>query len=130
MTEKKILLIEDQPSSIKSAFDIANALYFENKLTFTFVPRSQDVDYSRLKDDYDLVFVDITLAKRSEMNGYGIIKKLLSENLMAMDKILIMTGNSRIEENLKENGITTKLTIIKKPLTFVSLKPVLEQHLQ
>lgn len=129
MPDKKILIIEDQADSLRSAFDIANALDFNGSLQFEYLPKSQDVNYNTLKDEYELIFVDITLAIKSEMNGFGIIKKIVDENLFDQSKLFILTGNSQVEEGLEDNGISVPIPIITKPVTFKTIGAKLKKIL-
>lgn len=126
--EKRILIIEDQKDSIESAFDFANEIGFNGELKFDYKPRSQDINYERLSD-FDLLFVDITLANKSQMNGFGIIKHIIDNTDYPLDRIVILTGNSLIKEGLKQNDIPENIEIVYKPVTFKQLIPVFQKFL-
>lgn len=130
MEEKKILIFEDEWPTIKGSFELANQFAFEGKLHFFSKPRSQDVNFASLREQFDAVFVDITLAKNSAFDGFSIIKKIIDEKLIDLNKVIVLTGNSKVEEKLKEMGIDTKvINILYKPIAFnvlaIHLKKIL-----
>lgn len=127
---KKILIIDDEQASISPAFNLANALYFQNELEFVYKPRSQDVNYERLKDEFSIVIVDITLAARSEMDGYGVLNKIISNGLFPLSRLFILTGNSQIKSELEKRGINTSIKVVQKPVTFSELQPILSECLE
>lgn len=120
MERKRILVVEDQKDSIGLAFEIMNKLYFGGTLEIEFVPRSQDIAYDRL-EEYAMIFVDITLADKSEKNGFGIIRHILDNNLYPEEKILILTGNSRVNDGIIENNIPDAIKVVYKPASFSDL---------
>lgn len=125
---KKILVIEDQYGSMKMAFELANFRKYDGKLEIKTVPRSQDVDYSGL-EEYGVIFVDLTLARLSEMNGYGVIKKILDENLYPKERLVIMSVNEYAKEGLQQNGLPTDIETIVKPVTFKFLEEFLPRYI-
>ena len=70
---KKVLVIEDEFMEVQVAFEYVNDMYLNGDLEITSVIKSQEVDFSKLSD-FDYIFLDITLAKKSHMDGYGILK--------------------------------------------------------
>ena len=92
---KKVLIIEDEYMEVQVAFEYVNSICMNSELQITNVTKSQEVDFSKLSE-YDYVFLDITLAKKSQMDGYGILKKIEKEKI-PIQKLVIMTGN-RSEE--------------------------------
>lgn len=125
----KILLIEDEIANNEGSFKLANEYKFKGKLKFIFKSKSQDISFNDL-EQYALVIVDITLAKLSEMDGYSIIKKIVDEKLYPKNKIVVMTGNNKIEEGLAEHGIdTSELSIIYKPIDYEYIANLLEAKL-
>ena len=121
---KKVLIIEDEYSEVQTAFEYVNDIYLSNDLDLKNLTKSQDVDFSKLSD-YDYIFLDITLAKKSQKDGYGILKKIEDENIQT-GKLIIMTGNNKISETLKDRGIANAYQIITKPIDFQELKNVFE----
>lgn len=121
---KKVLIIEDEYSEVQTAFEYVNDIYLSNELDLKNLTKSQDIDFSKLCD-YDYIFLDITLAKKSQKDGYGILKKIEEENI-PIRKLIIMTGNNKISETLKDRGITNVYPIITKPIDFQELKNVFE----
>lgn len=114
----KILVFEDDIQSIKGAFDFAKELEFNGNLSIRFAPKSQDVNMSDL-GNYDVIFVDITLAAKTQMDGYAILKKIKEEHLVEPFKVRVMTGNSRVEEMMENNGIPESFfKVVHKPIDF------------
>lgn len=127
--QTKILLVEDEIVNNEGAFKIANAYKFDGKLKFEFKPKSQDVNFEDLHQ-YALVIVDITLAKKSEMDGYSVVKKILDENLYPKDKLVILTGNNKVEEGLFEHGIDPNdIAIVYKPINYEGVAQFLSEKL-
>ncbi|MBD5194761.1 MAG: hypothetical protein HDS84_04780 [Bacteroidales bacterium] len=126
---KRILVIEDEVNTVKNAFKLANIRKYGGGLEIKYESRSQDINYPSLRQDFDLVFVDITLANRSLKNGYGVIKDMLANNLFPKDKIIVLTGNREILEGLKQNGLPEDLEVLPKPLSFLPLEKLLVSYL-
>ena len=59
------------------------------------------------------------------MDGYGILKKIEQEKI-SYNKLVIMTGNNKISDVLKEREILGEYEILAKPLDFKELKLILE----
>lgn len=97
---KKVLVIEDEFREVQVAFEYVNDLCLNSELEIINVAKSQDVDFTKISE-YDYVFLDITLAKKSQMDGYGILKKIERENI-PIQKLVIMTGNGKISDVLKK----------------------------
>lgn len=119
---KKVLVIEDEFREVQVAFEYVNDLCLNSKLEIINVAKSQDVDFTKISE-YDYVFLDITLAKKSQMDGYGILKKIERENI-PIQKLVIMTGNGKISDVLKERGITNDYPKLIKPLDYQELKSI------
>lgn len=119
---KKVLVIEDEFREVQVAFEYVNDLCLNSVLEIINVAKSQDVDFTKISE-YDYVFLDITLAKKSQMDGYGILKKIERENI-PIRKLVIMTGNGKISDVLKERGITNDYPKLIKPLDYQELKSI------
>lgn len=131
MEEKKILIFEDEWSTIKGSFDLANVFAFEGKLRFIAKSRSQDVNFTSWREIYDAVFIDITLAKNTEWDGFSIVKAIKDKELIDLNKVVVLTGNSKVEEKLKELGIDTNIVeILYKPIAFNVLADKLKKMLR
>lgn len=131
MNEKKILIFEDDWMSIKGSFDLANIFAFEEKLKFQRVSKSQDIQFANWRSIYCMVFVDITLAKNTAMDGYNIVKRIKDLDLFDLNKVVVMTGNSKVEDNLKSLDIDTKsLKILYKPVAFNELAEIIKDVIE
>lgn len=131
MEETKILVFEDEWNTIKGSFELANIYAFDNKLKFTVKPRSQDEPFDSWREKYSIVFVDITLAKNTQWDGFNIVKEICDRDLFDLDKVVIMTGNSKISEKLKDLGINNdKITILYKPIAFNALADQIKKILE
>lgn len=130
MNEKQILIFEDEWPTIKGSFELANIYAFNNELKFVIKTKSQNVYFSDWRDTYAAVFVDITLAKNTKLDGFNIVKKILEENLIDKNKLVVLTGNNRIEEKLKSIGVNTiGLNIVYKPVDFDFIADLLSKIL-
>ena len=117
--EKKILIFEDEWNTIKGSFDLANIYAFDGKLKFKVNARSQDEDFESWREKYSMVFVDITLAKNTQKDGFNIVKEIFDRDLFDLDKVIVMTGNSRVNEKLQEMGLDVgRIKILYKPVAF------------
>lgn len=122
---KKVLVIEDEFREVQVAFEYVNDLCLNSELEIINVAKSQDVDFTKISE-YDYVFLDITLAKKSQMDGYGILKKIERENI-PIQKLVIMTGNGKISDVLKERGITNDYPKLIKPFDYQELKSIFSE---
>lgn len=120
----KILIFENEYTYIENAFNYVNVKYFDGSLNITVFPKSQDLNPFRNIENFDHIFIDISLSKSSQLDGFGILKKIKDENLI-VKKITILTGNNNIEKKLTELNLG-KYEIITKPITFTALNKVLQ----
>ncbi len=121
---KRVLIIEDEYDEVKNAFEYVKDIFYSGEMELTNVIKSQDIPFQNL-ERYDVIFLDITLAKRSKMDGYGILKKIEQENI-SYNKLVIMTGNNKISYVLKEREILGEYEILAKPLDFKELKLIID----
>ena len=123
MKEIKILIVENEVGYIETAFDYLNDLYYDNTLDFEIVAKSQDLPSNKNLENYDIIFLDISLAKSSELDGIGILRNVENENIL-IKKLVILTGNHNIQDKLKENGLGV-YPIVTKPIDFNDLLRVI-----
>lgn len=122
MKEYKIQIFEDDWATIKGSFELANIFAFDNKLKFIVRAKSQDASFTSWREKFDAVFIDITLAKNTKLDGYNILKDIKEKDLFDLNRVAILTGNSKVIENLSEIGIeANSIKIIYKPIDFESL---------
>lgn len=129
MTTIRILVIEDMVETISGAFELAALSEFNENMKFDFKRTSQDVDYENI-NDYALVFVDIELAKGSKEDGFAVIRRVLNSGLYPLERTLILTGNTVIEEKLKENNINPDIEVVKKPVNYEDIEKVLKRKIR
>lgn len=130
MNTKTILIFEDEWNTIKGSFELANIYAFEDQLRFKVKAKSQDVSFDDLRNEYSAIFVDITLAKNTQLDGFNIIKKISDENRFDLNKVVVLTGNNKVEEKLNEMQLNTAdITIVYKPVDFEELSDVLRKVL-
>lgn len=120
----EILIIENEFTYIDTPFHYVNDVYFNNILNYTVVTKSQDIRPFNSLQDYDIVFLDISLAKSSILDGFGILKKAKEEGV-TFKKLVVLTGNHLIKEKLKENNINGDVPILTKPIDFEDLLRVI-----
>lgn len=130
MEKIKILIFEDEWNTIKGSFDLANIYAFNGCLKCIAKSRSQDIDFTSWNGEYQAVFVDITLAKNTLWDGFNIVKEIEERHLIDLHKVVVMTGNSKVEEKLNEMGIDTNVVkIMYKPIAFNALADQLRRIL-
>jgi DNA-binding LytR/AlgR family response regulator len=114
----KIAIFENEFESVKGAFDTANLLYFNEGLVITYFPSSQSASNVEMKE-FDVIFIDIDLSSKSELDGFSLINKFIETNKALIGRIVILTGNNKIQEALKARSIDYKLIqIIIKPTNY------------
>lgn len=124
---RTILIFEDDWATIKGSFELANTYEFDDKLILKQVSRSQDISYEGWRDEYAAVFVDITLAKRTQKDGYSIVKQIQDQNLFDLNKVIVLTGNGSVKEKLEVIGVdTNSVRVVYKPISFDELAEVIK----
>lgn len=116
---KKIAVFENQYHQVKIQFDVANKIFFDDKLEYHQFNSSQDYTPISNISEFNLVIIDISLSSNSDKDGFDLIEDILSQN--NPPKILILTGNSNIKENLKKRGLPD-LPILMKPIDPIDIK--------
>lgn len=70
------------------------------------------------------------MAKNTILDGFNIITEIVERDLFPLDKIIVLSGNSKVKEKLIEMGIDTKaIKVLYKPIDFEMLAKVLERVL-
>jgi DNA-binding response OmpR family regulator len=123
----KIAIVENEKREVEGAFSYLNSKYFEGGIEFRYFETSQEC----LKEDlslinYAAIIIDIHLTKKSQFDGFGLIKKLLELSPDWEDKILVLTGYHKVEEKLKDYGLPS-LPVIVKPVNFTKLLQALHR---
>ena len=114
----KILTIENEFASIQPVFNAIECLVFKENLDMKQCDKSQDIPWDSL-NTFDAIFVDISLATKSNLDGYGILKKIKKEYPSLLPKVAIITGNDKISEMLKERSLDDcDVRIFEKPLRY------------
>lgn len=120
-----ILIIENEYNSIKIAFDTANTLCFDDKLHFKNISKAQQLSGLDISS-YSVIFVDISLAANSSLDGFGIIEQIRTRNPNLIDRIVIITGNNKIKDAIKEHNLEKcNLTVLIKPVGFQEIEKTL-----
>jgi DNA-binding NtrC family response regulator len=120
-----ILIIENEYYSVKITFETANALCFEDRLRFKNISKSQDIRALNL-DDYSVIFIDISLAANSTLDGFGIIEYIRIQYPNLLNRIVIITGNNKIQDAIKAHQLESyNLTVLIKPVGFQEIENVL-----
>lgn len=115
-----ILIIENEFASIKDPIDTLAILY-NGDFHYDLVAVSQAIKWNEL-DCYDGIFVDISLAPRTEMDGFGILSKFKESYPTLLTKVAIITGNHVIKKVMKEYGFAdNEFKIFQKPLKYMDL---------
>ena len=129
---KKILIVENELSSIKAPILVLVSKYKQENeiLKYQSYVKSQDMDWEDI-ESYDALFIDLSLAAKSEMDGYSILKKIKSEYPELTKRTAIITGNGLVEESLIEKGIgKDEFKVFTKPLKYMELKNFIDRSSQ
>jgi len=116
---KRIAIFENQYNQVKIQFEVANKIFFNDTLQYTQFNSSQDYQPIENIVEFDLVIVDISLSSNSDLDGFDLITTILL--LADPPKILILTGNSNIKENLKKRQLPD-LPILMKPIDPIDIQ--------
>lgn len=114
----KLAIFENEFQSVKGAFDSANLLNFDNLFTYDVYVSTQlfSMEWTM---NYDIFIVDMDLSTKSELDGFGLIKKFTLKDELLLNKIIVLTGNNKIREVLKERNIDIKeKRILVKPISY------------
>ena len=121
---KKVLIIENEYRSIKPAIHVLVGKYREEQedLDVDVCVKSQDVKWGEI-NTYNAILVDLSLAAKSEMDGYAILNLIKSNYPALVSRTAIITGNGMVEEALKSKGIgIEEFKVFTKPLKYMLLK--------
>lgn len=114
----KILIIENEYDSILPVFNAVERLVLKQKIEKVHIDKSQNIPWNNLSS-FDAIFIDLSLATKSLLDGYGIIEKIKKQSPEVLNKIAIITGNDMVQENLKERGLSEcNIQIFEKPLHY------------
>lgn len=123
----KILTIENEFASIKPVFNAIECMVFKEALDIKQCDKSQDIPWDELYT-FDAIFVDISLATKSNLDGYGILEKIKNEYPSLLPKVAIITGNDKIREMLKERNLDDcHVRIFEKPLRYKEIAAFIKE---
>lgn len=126
---KRILIIENEFHSIKAPILVLAGKYRKenDELVYQVCVKSQDVNWDQL-DTYNAIFVDLSLAAKTEMDGYAILNKIKSEYPMQTKRTAIITGNGLVEDAMTSKGIgKDEFKVFTKPLKYMLLKKFIDE---
>lgn len=123
----KVAVFENEYDSVKGAFETSKLLDFNNELEIDVFPSSQKADFTSL-EEFSAIFVDIDLSAKSELDGFSLIQKIRTINDLLTNRIIILTGNNKIEEILKERKIFSEsIQIIIKPTNYEEISSAIKK---
>lgn len=123
----KIAVFENEYDSVKGAFDAANLIGFNNKIELINYPSSQSADFGII-NEYRIIFIDIDLSAKSDLDGFGLLQKIKNLDAGLIKRIVILTGNNKIEESLKERGIySNQIKILIKPVDYTEIITIINK---
>lgn len=117
----EIAIFENEFDTLEVAFKYLNKKFYDKKLKFINFPRSQSIEEFSDIENYSLVIIDIDLSAQSELDGFGLIRKIESE-IKNIPKILILTGQELDENYVEENNLSRKYPILEKPVNYKKIK--------
>ncbi|WP_313157068.1 hypothetical protein [Sphingobacterium multivorum] len=115
----KIAIFENEYKSVKLAFEACNAIFFQGGLELVNFARSQEFGFDNI-NDFEVFFIDIDLSIKSHLDGYALIKEMIKFDPNIGTRIVVLTGNNRIQDGLRDNDIDVSQikNIIIKPTNF------------
>lgn len=116
----KIAIFENEFDTVEVAFKYLNKKYYNNTLEFNNFPRSDSLDDLKKIDEYSLVIVDLDLSTNSELDGFGLIRKIENQFTNPV-KILILTGQSLSNNYYIANDLQYNYPILEKPINYNKL---------
>ena len=120
-----IAVFENEYQSVSGAFNAASLLNFNNALNIQVFPSSQSATLTEITG-YDVIFIDIDLSSKSDLDGYSLIQQLQKLDDKINYKIVILTGNNKIIESLNLRKInSTNISIIIKPTDYEEITKVI-----
>lgn len=125
----KIVIFENEFVAIENTFRYLNKKKFGNKLIIDDYPRSQSISNTKKLLDYDLIIIDIDLSSKSELDGYGLIRKIESELGESSPPILILTGQEIPKDYANANNLSKEYDVLEKPINFNKLEVAISKFL-
>lgn len=120
-----IAVFENEYQSVSGAFSAASLLNFNSSLNIQVFPSSQSANLLEIIG-YDVIFIDIDLSSKSDLDGYSLIQQLQKSDNRINNKIVILTGNNKIIESLNLRKINSiSIPIIFKPTDFEEITKVI-----
>lgn len=114
-----IVIFENEYLEIEGAFQYLNIKYFNDLIKYKVYPSSQSIEHIESLQGFDLIIIDIDLSSKSELDGFGLIKKIEFE-LDDIPEILILTGHEISLGYEKQYGINP-YPFIEKPVNYLKL---------
>lgn len=125
----KILVIEDQSELIKNKFDTINLLEYDDKLNIEYAHTSQEAGKANVISKYDLIIIDIDLSENSKKDGIAIIKDLEVYNKDSINKVVVLTGSTLVQDSLNDKGFST-IPVLKKPMSMEEMIKLMKKILK
>lgn len=115
----KIAIFENQYNQVKIQFDVANHIFFNDRLQYEQFNSSQD--FVNLSDivNYRLVIVDISLSSNSDKDGFDLIAEILK--VVNHPPILILTANGTVKDSLARRNLPD-IPVLMKPVDPIDIK--------
>lgn len=124
----KVLIIENEYDSILPVFHAVERIALKEELDKTHIDKSQSIPWTEI-DDFDAIFVDISLATKSQLDGYGIIERVKEQYPGVLPKLAIITGNDMVLERLKERRLDDcNVKIFEKPLRYKEIASFIKRR--
>lgn len=114
-----IAIFENEYIEIEGAFQYLNIKHFDDLIKYKVYPSSQSIEEIKHLEEFDLVIIDIDLSSKSELDGFGLIRKIEAE-LDEVPEILILTGHE-ISSGYEKNYGIKAYPFIEKPVNFKKL---------
>lgn len=122
----KIAIFENEYAEIEGVFEYLNDFIYDGKLLIDVFPNSQSMKDLKLLDAYDMIIIDIDLSGKSELDGYGLLKKMEKEKLSYMSKTIIISGHD-IATSVEGIPNFKNIPILHKAIDFYEVEEMIDK---
>jgi len=122
----RIAIFENEYDTVEIAFKYLNKKFYNKTLEFKNYQRSQDITDINELNLYRLIIIDIDLSAASDLDGFGLIRKIEQE-IDEPPQILIMTGQELEDDYHTQNGLSQKYSILEKSINYNKLFDVFQE---
>lgn len=123
----KVLIFENEREYCESMFLAVDIIYYNKSIEYTWCNTSQESGDITSLNYFDIILVDLELSPQTQLDGYRIIEELIK--YFDKNRIIILTGSSRVSDRLKEKNLPS-FKVLKKPVSIEDIHVKFESALK